>query len=97
MSTELSTREAHAVERLIELLRILLSSDSFGAASGEAGVPRGVNESFSPDTAKAPSLAPLSEREEGRLYRLSKDQDLAHLILPAAERAGLELPSPYAE
>lgn len=104
--TEPPTREVCAEERLIELLRILLSSDSFGAASGEAGVPCGANESFSPDTAseaerpdtaKAPSLAPLSEREEGRLYRLSKDQDLAHLILPAAERAGLELPSPYAE
>lgn len=43
------------------------------------------------------ALSPLTEAEEERLYLLSKSQDLSHLILPAAERIGLSVPSPYAE
>lgn len=86
MKTEAPTREVQAEERLIEFLRLLLSSGTDDAA-GTEGAQEG----------EGTALCPLSEREEGRLYRLAKEQDLAHLILPAAERAGLSLPSPYAE
>ncbi len=77
------TRETGARERLIELLRIALTSD---APSGET-----------PPQGEHPAFPPLSEKEEERLYRIAKAQDLAHLILPSAEQAGIIVPPPYQE
>lgn len=83
MNDESMTRETGARERLIELLRIALTSD---APSGET-----------PPQGEHPTFPPLSEKEEERLYRIAKEQDLAHLILPSAEQAGIVISPPYQE